>query len=149
MKKAIAIAIGTLLVLAAPSVARAEDTSDEAAIKALIREAYIDSLMNLGDLDKTRAGFHRDFVLLGVRDNQLTRLPISEWIASAEKRKAEGRIPAPFSGTFPSIDVTGISAVAKIELSQNGRHIFTDYLSLYKFDEGWKIVGKIYHRHTD
>jgi len=149
MKKTIAIALGTMILLAALSSARAEDTSDEDAIKSLIQEAYIDSLMNLGDLDKTRAGFHPDFVLLGVRDNQLTRLPIADWIASAEKRKAGGQIPPPFSGTFPSVDITGISAVAKIELSQNGRHIFTDYLSLYKFDEGWKIVGKIFHRHID
>ena len=137
-----------MLLASAPSILRAGEDADEAAIKALIKEAYIDSLMNLGNLDKTRAGFHPDFVLLGVRDNQLTRLPIADWIASAEKRKSEGQIPSPFSGAFASIDITGISAVAKIELSQNGRHIFTDYLSLYKFDEGWKIVGKIYHRHN-
>jgi hypothetical protein len=149
MKKAIAIALGTMILLSALSSARAEDTSDEDAIKSLIREAYIDSLMNLGDLDKTRAGFHPDFVLLGLRDNQLTRLPIADWIASAEKRKAEGRIPSPFSGTFPSIDITGISAVAKIELRQDDTLIFTDYLSFYKFEEGWKIVGKIFHRHID
>ena len=24
---------------------------------------------------------------------------------------------------------------------------FTDYLSLYKFPDGWKIVGKIYFTH--
>lgn len=149
MKKTIAHILILMLLASAPSILRAGEDADEAAIKALIKVAYIDSLMNLGNLDKTRAGFHPDFVLLGVRDNQLTRLPIADWIASAEKRKSEGQIPSPFSGAFASIDITGISAVAKIELSQNGRHIFTDYLSLYKFDEGWKIVGKIYHRHID
>ncbi|MFU8844570.1 MAG: nuclear transport factor 2 family protein [Bacteroidales bacterium] len=26
--------------------------------------------------------------------------------------------------------------------------MFTDYLSLYKFEEGWKIVSKIFFRHS-
>ena len=25
----------------------------------------------------------------------------------------------------------------------NGWHNYTDYLSLYKFDEGWKVVSRI------
>ncbi len=46
------------------------------------------------------------------------------------------------------MDVTGSAAAVELELAQNGKRIFTDYLSLYKFPDGWKIVGKIYHRHT-
>ncbi|TDI93056.1 MAG: hypothetical protein E2O76_17870 [Caldithrix sp.] len=26
--------------------------------------------------------------------------------------------------------------------------VCTDYLSLLKFDSGWKIVAKVYHKHT-
>jgi ketosteroid isomerase-like protein len=120
---------------------------DEAAIRSLVQEAYIEGLFHLADLDKTRAGFHPDFVLLGVRDGQLTRLPIAEWIASAEKRKASGQKPTQTRCNFASIDIVGIAAVAKVELHQDGKHIFTDYLSLYKFDDGWRMVGKIFHRH--
>jgi hypothetical protein len=48
---------------------------------------------------------------------------------------------------FVNIDISGSAACAKIELYQNKKKIFTDYLSLYKFSDGWKIVSKIYYRH--
>ncbi len=37
----------------------------------------------------------------------------------------------------------------KIELSKDGKLVYTDYLSLLKFDSGWRIVAKVYHRHGD
>ena len=48
---------------------------------------------------------------------------------------------------FLVVDVTGSAASVKLELHQGDKRIFTDYLSLYKFPDGWKIVGKIYYRH--
>jgi len=133
--------------LIAPAASPALAQSDEDAIKALIQSAYVDGLQNLVDLEKTKAGFHPDFVLLGLRDGKLTRLPIAEWIASAEKRKAEGAKPPLTVCKFVTIDVTGSAASVKLELHQNDKRIFTDYLSLYRFPDGWTIVGKIYYRH--
>ena len=102
-----ALGLAALVTLwAAPMPALTQTTQDEEAIKALIQSAYVDGLQNLGDLEKTRAGFHPDFVLLGLRD----------------------------------------AAVAKFELYREGEHIFTDYMTLYQFPDGWKIVGKIYFR---
>lgn len=135
------------VLLAAPGIAAAQAPSDEEAIRTLVQTAYVDGLQNLGDLEKTRAGFHPDFVLLGLRDGQMTRLPIADWIASSEKRKASGQKPPLTTCRFLSVDVTGVAAAVKLELHQNDKRIFTDYLSLYKFADGWKIVGKIFHRH--
>lgn len=144
--------IATLILVAAlafaPLALRAQGAADEEAIKALVQTAYVDGLMNLGDLEKTRAGFHPDFVLLGLQNGQLTRLPISDWIASTEKRKAAGQKAPPITCEFARVDITGDAAVVKLELHREGRRIFTDYLSLYKFPDGWKIVGKIYFRHV-
>lgn len=133
--------------LLAPAASPARAQTDEDAIKALVQSAYVDGLQNLGDLDRTRAGFHPDFVLLGLRDGQLTKLPIAEWIASAAKRKADGARPPLTTVKFLTVDITGSAASVKLELHQNDKRIFTDYLSLYRFPDGWKIVGKIYHRH--
>ena len=47
------------------------------------------------------------------------------------------------------IDITGTAAIVKIELFKGGKQIYTDYLSLYKFEEGWRIVNKIYFKHED
>ena len=147
MPKHLVIVAALVALLVVPMAALAQGPSDEAAIKALVQTAYVDGLQNLGDLEKTKAGFHPDFVLLGLRDGALTRLPIAEWIASAGKRKADGAKPPLTTCKFLSVDVTGSAASVKLELHQNDKRIFTDYLSLYKFPDGWKIVGKIYYRH--
>ncbi len=147
MRKHLVIVAALVALLVVPMAALAQGPSEEAAIKALVQTAYVDGLQNLGDLEKTKAGFHPDFVLLGLRDGALTRLPIAEWIASAGKRKADGAKPPLTTCKFLSVDVTGSAASVKLELHQNDKRIFTDYLSLYKFPDGWKIVGKIYYRH--
>ena len=147
MRKQLAIVAALAALLVVPMAAMAQSPSEEAAIKALVQTAYVDGLQNLGDLEKTKAGFHPDFVLLGLREGALTRLPIAEWIASAGKRKADGAKPPLTTCKFLSVDVTGSAASVKLELHQNDTRIFTDYLSLYKFPDGWKIVGKIYYRH--
>ena len=141
------VAAALVALFVVPAAARAQVAGDEEAIKALVQSAYVDGLQNLGDLDKTREGFHPDFVLLGLRDGTLTRLPIAEWIASAEKRKADGVKPPLTVCKFLAVDVTGSAASVKLELHQLEKRIFTDYLSLYKFPEGWRIVGKTYYRH--
>jgi hypothetical protein len=141
------IVAALVALLVVPGAARAQAPGDEEAIKSLVQTAYVDGLQNLGDLEKTRAGFHADFVLLGLRDGALTRLPIAEWIAASEKRKTDGQKPPLTTCRFLAVDVTGSAASVKLELHQNGKRIFTDYLSLYKFSDGWKIVGKIYYRH--
>jgi hypothetical protein len=126
----------------------AQDT-DKELIQKVIQEAYVDGIQNRGDIETIRNGFDPGFELLGVRDNKLTKLTIGEWIANIEKSRQANPNPPEHLTTakFLNIDVTGISAVAKIELYRQGKLIFTDYLSLYKFEEGWKIVNKIYHRH--
>jgi hypothetical protein len=147
MRRHLVIIAALAAFLVNPAAAPAQGASEEDAIRALVQTAYVDGLQNLGDLEKTKAGFHPDFVLLGLRDGALTRLPIAEWIASAGKRKADGARPPLTTCKFLTVDVTGSAASVKLELHQNDKRIFTDYLSLYKFPDGWKIVGKIYYRH--
>jgi len=147
MRRHLVIIAALAAILVNPAAAPAQGASEEDAIRALVQTAYVDGLQNLGDLEKTKAGFHPDFVLLGLRDGALTRLPIAEWIASAGKRKADGARPPLTTCKFLTVDVTGSAASVKLELHQNDKRIFTDYLSLYKFPDGWKIVGKIYYRH--
>jgi hypothetical protein len=44
-----------------------------------------------------------------------------------------------------SVDVTGNVAISKIEFYEGGKKKFIDYLSLIKFEDGWKIVSKIFY----
>ena len=71
------------------------------------------------------------------------KFPIYNWIYYREMGKAKNPDPLPeeelTSCDFEFIDITGTAAVAKIHLTKGGKKTYTDYLSLYKFTEGWKI----------
>ena len=46
---------------------------------------------------------------------------------------------------FLFIDIAGNVAVAKIEFYEGKELNFIDYMSLIKFEDGWKIISKIAH----
>lgn len=125
--------------------------NEEEAIKEVINKAYIEGIHNKGEIKAIERGFHPGFNLLIKQDNVLEKLPIYNWVYYSKVRKEKD--PTPLTEEqktvckFINIDVTGDAAVAKIELHRQDKLIFTDYLSLYKFNEGWKIVGKIYFKH--
>lgn len=124
--------------------------AEQEAIKTVINEAYVDGLCNSGDIEKMIKGFHPGFNLLGVRGTILTVLPIYNWIEYVKMDKKKGKYPAEekVSVKFLFVDVTGNAAVAKIAYLKGGKHIYTDYLSLYKFPNGWRLVNKIYFKHV-
>jgi hypothetical protein len=97
-----------------------------------------------------KKGFHKDFAIFSAKGEEISRYPIADWIEGIEKRKAkDGFDPAAqkWEHKLPQIDITGGSASVKVELFKDGKHVYTDYLSLLKFDSGWKIVAKVYHKH--
>jgi hypothetical protein len=123
-------------------------TSDEEAIKQVITTSYIDGIQNGGSPEQIRKGFHPGFNMLRMMDNDLKPLPLEEWIINLEKAKAQNAPPKPKAeGKFINIDITGTAAVVKLELYRENKKTFTDYLVLYKFAEGWKIVSKTFFRH--
>ncbi|MBI9052178.1 MAG: nuclear transport factor 2 family protein [Bacteroidales bacterium] len=149
MKRIISLTI--VIILAVGSLSAQETNKEEIAIKEVIQSAYVDGLQNKGNTSDIENGFHSGFNLLGVNHNMLTKFPIYSWIQSFESRKAKDPTPPTeeqlISCKYLLIDVTGNAAMAKIELNRNNELLFTDYLQLYKFEEGWKIVSKIYYRH--
>jgi hypothetical protein len=142
---AFALALGLGAALLTGATAR----EDEEDIRSVILSAYRDGLINVGDVEAVRKGFHPEFRLLGLKDGALTILPIAEWIAGTEAKKAAGKFPPPQLAAFeiPLIDICGDAAVVKVKFFIGEKLTFTDYLSLYRFAEGWKIVAKIYARH--
>ena len=115
------------------------------AIESVIRTAYIEGVHVKGDPALMRKGFHPDFRMFMLRDGALSTITLDEWAGRIEKAAKERTGPAPqIRAEFPLVDITSNEAVARVEVHRDGKHIFTDYLSLYKFADGWKIVGKIF-----
>ncbi len=127
----------------------AQLNAEKEAIKNVIQTGYVDGLLNYGDTEPTKNSFHPDFYISGLKDNQLTKYHLVEWIPRVEKACAEGKTPdMKFYVKFPIIEITEKAAMVQLNIFDKAtdKQIFTDYLLLYKFDEGWKIVQKIYHR---
>jgi len=147
MKKLFFVALWLIL-----GSAMAQDASSEkdiADIKELILSAYVDGIQNAGEIEAVKQGFHPGFEMLIKQDNLLNKLTIYNWLSAIRRRKADPEIAnwPEVTCKFLDVDVTGDAAVVKLELHREDQLLFTDYLCLYRFDEGWKIVSKLFHRH--
>ena len=128
----------------------AADDADAEAVKSVVRTAYVEGVHVKGDPALMRTGFHPDFRMFTLRDGVLAMVTLDEWAARIEKGAAERKGPPPqVRHEFSLVDVTGNAAVAKVELHRDGKHVFSDYLSLYRFPDGWKIVAKTFHTHKN
>lgn len=148
MKKANMIFCGLLaLMLLTTGVLNADSKAD---VEKVIQSSYFNGAFNDLDTVSMRNGFHPDFAIFSANGNNISRYPIDAWIKSTEKRKQNpnfDKAQAKMDCKIASLDITEGCAAAKIEISKNGKMVYTDYLSLLEFDDGWKIVAKVYHSH--
>ncbi len=100
-------------------------------------QAYMEA-----DSEKILKAFHSETRLYSVDEGKLEKTEMSDWVANLKSRKLKGDVR---SGQLEiiSVDTQGESAVAKVKIKVAAME-FTDFLSLLKFDDNWKIVGKIY-----
>ncbi|MBT3209351.1 MAG: hypothetical protein HN704_12875 [Bacteroidetes bacterium] len=148
MKKIIVLSV--LLFASCIIVNAQNDEKEKDAIKKVIQSAYIDGLINDGDEKAVSNGFHPGFSLIGIgQGNSMWNYPIYNWIENMKIDKKNGKLPKKdedrVSIKFLYVDVSGTAASAKIEFYVGKELKYIDYLSLYKFEEGWKIVGKIFY----
>ncbi len=126
------------------------ETEDQKAVKQVIINSYVNGAFNGLNPDAMRKGFHPDFAIFSAKGEDIKKYPIAKWAdRAAEKKSAPDFDPNKnkWDHKFVFVDVTGGSASVKIELSKDGEHVYTDYLSLLRFDSGWRIVAKVYHSH--
>jgi hypothetical protein len=116
------------------------------AIKKVIEKAYIHGIHGNQDEEKIRSGFHEDFVMLVKKDNYLEKVTVDEWLPRIDQMKKDNpeMWAAETRYSFELIDEKDYSAVAKLDVHKGSVHFSTDYMLLYKFEEGWKIVSKVF-----
>jgi len=132
----IPVFILTTVVIVANTVSQ---NSDEAAVRETVQH-YLHGL-KFNDVESLKKAFYPDAKLFFVkRDGQLGQLTQDQWYkgfaaSAGQEEKGDLQITA--------VDITGNAAAVKVvEVYPNSK--YTDYLSLLKFDGGWKIVNKIY-----
>jgi hypothetical protein len=133
--------------LALPVFAAGAD-GDVEAIQSVVKAAYVDGVHAKPSAAAMRAGFHPMFRMLVLKDGAVSGVTLEEWAERIEKgAAARTGAPPEIRHEFADVDVAGNAAVVQLELYRGGKHTFTDFLSLYRFADGWKIVAKTFQSH--
>jgi putative lumazine-binding protein len=145
--KRILSAVALTLLLSVCVSAQEAQTSDDAAIRQIV-QYYFDGSRN-NDVSLLRKAIHPSAKWLALAQsngNGLREIKVARTYVNIE-----GRNPINLMGRIVSIDVTGKAAIVKTEveypegiLNSSAPGVMdTEYLSLIKFGEGWRIVSKI------
>jgi len=131
----------------AQEVPQSQPARADAAVRQVLVDAYVSGVHVDRDPEAVRRGFHPDFVMLVYDEGELVNVSLQAWLDHM------GLDGVPTSDTirhsFRSVDVTGNAALAIMEIHENGTHIYTDFFSLYRFPDGWRIVGKTFYDHGE
>jgi hypothetical protein len=121
-------------------------SKEEEAIKEVIEEAYIKGIHRTQDEQTVKSGFHHDFAMLVLHDNEIDKVDVEEWLSRVEGMKNDNpdMWNAETRHEFRLIDATGYAGVAKLDVYKGDTHFSTDYMLLYRFEEGWRIVSKVF-----
>jgi hypothetical protein len=149
MKRYVLLLAAIVIAISAPVFGSGD--ADVDAVKMVIVESYIEGIHRNQDPEAILKGFHPDFAMVMVKDGEVSKMTIQEWVARIEEgnKKGNKRPAVETTYEFATVEVSGTAAVARIELFKDGKLTYTDFMSLYKFDDGWKIVNKIYYRHPE
>jgi hypothetical protein len=136
--KASAVLIFFLLFAVSSPQISAQTVEDTAVRKTV--ETYLHGL-KFNDVESFKQAFHPDAKLFFVRKNgEMGELTQEQWYkgfaaSAGQEEKGDLRII--------SVDVTGKAAAVKV-LEVYADSTYTDYISLLKLADGWKIVNKIF-----
>ena len=116
------------------------------AIRGVVEKAYIQGIHGDQDEETVKSGFHQDFAMLVLQKDTIDKVTVDEWLGRIETMKAENPElwKAETTHNFELIDVAGYAAVAKLNVYKGATHFSTDYMLLYRFEDGWRIVSKIF-----
>ena len=141
---------GLLLSLLVGATLLAGEDPEAAAIIAVVDSAYVHGVHIDADPELMRAGMHESFVMFAQSDNGVTQTTREAWIErlTAARARAAADAPKPrIKADITVLDRAGNTAVARVALFRDEKQVFTDYISLYRFADGWKLVGKVFTRH--
>jgi hypothetical protein len=112
-----------------------------------VLQTYFDGLY-AGDTSKLEHAFLDVAHLFSVEDGKLADMSRTQWFELIRSRPSAQSRDLPRRDWVVQIDRSGPNtAYAKVHCQIPPRY-FTDYLTLVKLAEGWKIVSKTYHTET-
>ena len=95
-----------------------------------------------GNGDFMRKAFHTEAKVMAFRDGKLTNITSEEFASRFNGKPAADE--AQRKRVIESVEITGNAGVGKIVLDYPAVK-FTDYMSLLKVGDEWKIVNKVFY----
>ncbi len=122
--------------------------NDSEMVKKAILVGYIEGVHGNQDQKTVQAGFHTDFAMIVPEESGGIRMvSVDAWLDFIENT-AKVQNPSLWNSEttcrFDYVDVTDHAASVKIRVFKGEKHFSTDYLLLYRFRDGWKVVSKIF-----
>lgn len=118
------------------------------AIKEVIKEAYVDGIYNEGNLRNVELGFSPAFEMKQIENNAVKTIPLSQIIAQVKSQQEQKAFPPAATEMvrvdYLSIDVEDDIAVVKLRFYRGNKLAAIDFITLFHFEEGWKLVSKVY-----
>lgn len=114
--------------------------TDYQEIKNVVMQ-YVNGCSN-GDVELTKKAFHKDAVMYGYLNGDLSAGSIGNLYAAIDALGADAATKA----EVDVVQLVGTAAIVRVVLSDWHGLSFTDFHSLVKIDGKWTIVAKIFHQ---
>lgn len=134
--------VAALAALATTAFAQTAQNPQSASVRKAIEDHYFKAHAT-GDGSALKGTFIDEGKMMWVADGQLRTRPSAEYIAGFPGKPAADE--AQRKRRVLMVDVTGDTAVAKVELDYPDARLI-DYFSLLRIGGEWKIVHKTFHR---
>jgi hypothetical protein len=132
-----------LVLLSATTIFAQDNESAKKDIESVITKSYIEPLYLYGDLEKIKEGFHEEFRMNVLYNGVYSIRTRDEWIERLRNNSLAGNaVKKTYTWEFNLIDVEDQTAVVKLTINEEGKLKYIDYLTLYKFENGWRVITK-------
>lgn len=111
--------------------------AEKEAIRQVIQQ-YFD-VTDKRDYESLKKAFHPDTKLMSVGKSGLNQMTLEQWWGRVSS--IPGKVERTM--TITSIEVKGVAAVVKVDESRGGEYRSSDFISLLKVNDEWKIVNKL------
>ncbi len=116
---------------------------DRIVIENVITESYLVPVYLSTNTEAIKKGFHENFTLYELRKGALSVQSRDQWIESLVKANQQSQDKKKtYNWMFELIDIEEQTALVKLRINENGSIKYVDYLTLYKFKEGWRVITK-------
>lgn len=146
MKKIFVTFLMIIVVTASSFASINQDDAIKSEIQKTVESAYINGVFIKGDAEAMKKGWHPDSNMFINAKGELNKWAIKNWFKVVEEK---GAADPTIKYEFPIIDYTENTALVKVQIQQKGKLKYSDYLTLYKFKDGWKIIAKSYNDHDN